>query len=191
MNQALCVDMRVGVSVSLSRVVKDCSIVIVAQTFAFDLILLEMTSFDVILGMDWLASSHAMIDCFRCRVTVCTPEEDCFFFMGDRNDFQPSTLYGVRGQGHGDYFLASLQVEEDDVVEAVYPVIVCEFLDIFPEDLTELPPHREVEFTIDLMPGTASISMAPYHMAPVEMEELEKQLDDLRMKGFIRLSVSP
>ncbi|XP_059670062.1 uncharacterized protein LOC132315717 [Cornus florida] len=191
MDRVLCVDTPVGVSVSLSRVVRDYSIVIAGRTFVFDLILLEMTSFDVILGMDWLASFHATIDCYRGRVTVCTPKGDCFFFVGDRSDSHISSFYGVRGQSHDDYFLASLLAEEDDVVGEVYPAIVCNFLDVFPEDLTELPPHREVEFSIELMPGTAPISMAPYRMAPVELEELKRQLDDLRMKGFIRPSVSP
>ncbi|XP_059635318.1 uncharacterized protein LOC132277482 [Cornus florida] len=143
-DHALCVDMPVGVLVSLSRVVRHCSIVIAGQTFVFDLILLEMTNFDVILKMDW-----------------------------------------VRRRGCGDYFFASLLSKEDDVVENDYPAVVRDFLDVFLEDLTELPPRREIEFTIDFMPGTAPISMALYRMAPVELEELNKQLDDLKMKGFI------
>ncbi|XP_059630001.1 uncharacterized protein LOC132272960 [Cornus florida] len=104
------------------------------------------------------------------RVTVCTPEGDCFFFMGDRSDSQPSSLYGIRERSRGDYFLASLLAEEDDVVGEDYPEVVRDFLDVFPEDLIELPPYREVEFTIDLVSGTAPISMAPYHIAPVELE---------------------
>ncbi|XP_059669177.1 uncharacterized protein LOC132314319 [Cornus florida] len=116
------------------------------------------------------------------RVTVCTPEGDCFFFMGDQSDSQPSLLYGIRGRSRGDYFLATLLAEEEDVMGESYPAVVRDSLNVFPEDLTELPPHREVEFTIDLMPGTAPISMAPYRMALVELEELKKQLDDLRMK---------
>ncbi|XP_059650338.1 uncharacterized protein LOC132296117 [Cornus florida] len=189
--EVLCVDMPVGVLVSLDRVVRDCSIVIAERTFVFGLILLEMTSFDIILGMDWLAFFRATIDCFIGRVTVCTPEGDCFFFMGYRNDSQSSSLYGIRERSRGDYFLAGLLAEEDDVIREDYPKVVRDFLDVFPEDLTELPPHREVEFTIDLMPGTAPISMAPYCITPIELEELKRQLDDLRMKGFIRPSVSP
>ncbi|XP_059650413.1 uncharacterized protein LOC132296215 [Cornus florida] len=141
--------------------------------------------------MDWLASFHATIDCFRGKVTVYTLEGDCFFFMGDQNDSYTPSLYGVRRRGRGNYFLANLLAEEDDIVEEVYPAIVCDFLDVFPEDFTELPSHREVEFTIDLMPGTALISMASYRITPIELEELKKQLDDLRTKGFIRLNVSP
>ena len=69
--------------------------------------------------------------------------------------------------------------------------IVCKFLDVFPEEIPELPPIREVEFTIELLPGTAPISIAPYRMAPAELGELKLQLQDLLSKGFIRPSVSP
>ena len=61
---------------------------------------------------------------------------------------------------------------------------------MFPEDLTGLPPDRELEFSIDLLPGTNPISMAPYRMAPAELVELKKQLTELLEKGFIRPSVS-
>ena len=69
--------------------------------------------------------------------------------------------------------------------------IVNEFLDVFPEELPSLPPHREVEFQIETIPGVAPISMAPYRMAPAELKELKKQLEELLDMGFFRLSVSP
>ncbi|RVW84176.1 Retrovirus-related Pol polyprotein from transposon 17.6, partial [Vitis vinifera] len=69
--------------------------------------------------------------------------------------------------------------------------IVREYPDVFPEDLPGLPPEREVEFTIDLVPGTGPMSKAPYRMAPVELKELKVQLQELLDKGFIRPSVSP
>ncbi|XP_059650799.1 uncharacterized protein LOC132296634 [Cornus florida] len=85
---------------------------------------------------------------------------------------------------------SNILAEEDGDMGAVYSLAVCDFLDVFPDNLPDLPPRREVEFVIDLMPSTALISMAPYHMAPVELEELKKQLDDLRLKGFIQPSIS-
>ena len=69
--------------------------------------------------------------------------------------------------------------------------IVREFLDVFPEDLSGLPPDREIEFSIDLLPGSSLISKAPYRMALAELRELKAQLQDLLDKGFIRPSVSP
>ena len=69
--------------------------------------------------------------------------------------------------------------------------MVREFADLFPDDLSGLAPHREVDFTIELLSGMMPISKAPYRMAPTELKELKKQLQDLLDKGFIRPSVSP
>ena len=69
--------------------------------------------------------------------------------------------------------------------------VVQEFKDVFPEELLGLSPQREVDFTIELNPGTAPISISPYRMALVELAELKKQLQELLDKGFIRPSVSP
>ena len=69
--------------------------------------------------------------------------------------------------------------------------VVCEFPDVFPEDLPGLPPGREVEFSIELESGTAPIFRRPYRMAPRELAEMKKQLEELMDKGFIRPSSSP
>ena len=71
------------------------------------------------------------------------------------------------------------------------PRVVCECVDVFPDELPRLPPHRDVEFGIELHPGTLTISMIPHRMAPVELQELRIQLQELLDKGFIRPSTSP
>ena len=68
---------------------------------------------------------------------------------------------------------------------------VCDFPNVFPDELPKLPPHREMDFSIDLYPGTDLISIAPFRMAPVELKELNLQLQELQGKGFIRPSTSP
>ena len=68
---------------------------------------------------------------------------------------------------------------------------MCEFFDVFPDELPGLPPAREVEFAIDLQPGVSPISMAPHRMAPIELQELKVQLEELLDMGFIRPSTSP
>jgi len=68
---------------------------------------------------------------------------------------------------------------------------VKEFLEVFPDEILDVPPEREVEFAIDLVPGTKPVSMAPYHMSASELAELKKQLEDLLDKKFVRPSVSP
>ena len=69
--------------------------------------------------------------------------------------------------------------------------IVKEFPDVFPNDISGLPLDREIEFVIELIPGTEPISIPPYRMAPVELKELKAQLEELLSKGFIRPSTSP
>ena len=71
------------------------------------------------------------------------------------------------------------------------PRVVCENVDVFPDELPGLPPQRVVDFGIELHPGTSPISMTPHRMAPVELQELRVQLQELLDKGFIRLSTSP
>ncbi|XP_027922614.1 uncharacterized protein LOC114180499 [Vigna unguiculata] len=66
-----------------------------------------------------------------------------------------------------------------------------EFEDVFPDEVLGLPPHKEVEFSIDLVPRTDLVSMAPYRMAPAELVELKKQIEELMEKRFIRPSTSP
>ena len=62
---------------------------------------------------------------------------------------------------------------------------------MFPKDVPSLPPHREIKFSIDLVPRAGPVSMTPYRMAPAELEELKKQIEELLEKQFIRSSVSP
>jgi hypothetical protein len=69
--------------------------------------------------------------------------------------------------------------------------MVNEFQDVFPQELPGMPPDREIEFTIDLILGTAPIDQAPYKMGPKELVELKEQLDELEQKGFIQESISP
>ena len=85
------------------------------------------------------------------------------------------------------FFSTQAELEED--MENI--PIVREYSEIFPKDFSGLPPEREVEFFIDLVLGTTSISKAPYRMIPTELVELKKQLEEPLVKGFIRPSVSP
>ena len=68
---------------------------------------------------------------------------------------------------------------------------MCEYVDVFPDGLPGLPSQRAIDFSIKLHPGTSPISMTPHRMAPVELQELRVQLQELLDKGFIRSSTSP
>ena len=71
------------------------------------------------------------------------------------------------------------------------PQAICEYEDVFLDELPGLPLHKDVDFTIELHPGTSPISMTPHRMAYVELQELKVQLQELLDKGFIRPSTSP
>lgn len=121
-----------------------------------------MSSFDVILGMDWLCSYRAVIDCYHQRVTVCISGGDCFYFLGNRVDTVLSPIFDHRSRSKLIGLLATLFDSESNGARVELPRVVYEYPNVFPEDLTSLPHHREIEFSIELVPGTTPISMSPY-----------------------------
>ncbi|XP_057480510.1 uncharacterized protein LOC130767617 [Actinidia eriantha] len=141
--------------------------------------------------MDCLSNFHATIDCYRRRVQVCTLEGEWFSCVGEKSDPLELSLSDPHSRESISCILASLILDEGMITRGELPLIVFEFLDIFLEDLYGLSPEREVEFSIELLSGTAPISMSPYQFAPTELRELKIQFQDLQSKGFIRPSTSP
>ncbi|KAL0549281.1 hypothetical protein IC582_013762 [Cucumis melo] len=175
--------------------VKACQIELAGHAIEVTLIVLDMLDFDVILGMDWLAANHASIDCSRKEVTFNPPSMASFKFKGGGLKSLPQVISAIRAskllsQGTWGILACVVDIREADVSLSSEPV-VRDYPDVFPEELPGLPPHREVEFAIELEPGTVPISRAPYRMAPAELKELKVQLQELLDKGFIRPSVSP
>ena len=125
--------------------------------------------FDVILRMDWLTSYKVVIDCECRRVTAYTHDITRVIFQGDKHDILPHTLYESRCQGQLASWLASLTLEDEMRPDLDLPRVVCKYEDVFPDELSRLPPQRVVDFGIELHPGTSPISMNPHRMAPVEL----------------------
>ena len=107
-------------------------------------------------------------------------------FQGDKHDILPWTLYESMCQGQSAGWLASLSLEDEEIPDLDLPQVVCEYVDIFPDELPGLPPQRVVDFGIELHPGTSPISITLHRMAPIELQELRVQLQELLYKGFIR-----
>ncbi|CAL9018388.1 unnamed protein product, partial [Prunus brigantina] len=156
-----------------------------------DLIPLEMVDLDVILGMDWLAKHHASVDCFRKEVAIRSPGRPEVTFCGERRVLPScliSAMTAIRLLKKGcSGYLAHVVDTRDNGFKLEEIPVVQEFPDVFPEDLPGLPPHREIEFTIELVLGTNPISQAPYRMAPAELRELKTQLQEL--DGTMRLCI--
>ena len=150
-----------------------------------------MSEFDVILGMDWLIAYGIVIDCECRRVTTYTQDDTRMVFQGDKHDILPHTVYESKCQGQLADWLASLTLEDEVRPGLDLPRLVCEYVDVFPDELPGLPPHRDVNFGIELHLGTTPISMTPHRMAAVELQELRVQLQELLDKRFIRPSTSP
>ncbi|XP_052180212.1 uncharacterized protein LOC127793503 [Diospyros lotus] len=88
-------------------------------------------------------------------------------------------------------YLSCVQEKGKEPLKIEEVRIVREFGDVFPDELPRLPPQREIEFAIEIVPGAGPISIPPYKMAPAELRELKTQLQELLDKGFIRPSMSP
>ena len=168
-----------------------CELEISGTLLTMDLRIMDMSEFDVILGMDWLTAYRVVIDCERRRVTAYTQDGTRVVFHGDKHNIFPQIVYESKYQGQLAGWLASLTLEDEERPDLDLPQVVCEYVDVFPNELPGLPSQRVVDFGIELHLGTSPISMTPHRMAPVELQELRVQLHELLNKGFIRPSTSP
>ena len=169
---------------------------IAGRELPVDFMVLEMVDYDLILGMDWLSKYNATISCRRKNVVFQPSKGEIFNYKGTlRGSKWPivSVVKASRMLIKGCVrYLASVMDTTIKVATKQSDVrVVCRFSDVFPEELPGLPPDQEIEFEIELLPGTTPISKAPYQMAPAEMKELKQQLQDLLDKKFIRPSYSP
>ncbi|GJQ89821.1 putative reverse transcriptase domain-containing protein [Tanacetum coccineum] len=162
----------------------------------------ELGSFDAIIGMDWLAKYQAVIVCAEKIVRIPWRNEILIIHSDGSNQGNVTRLNIISCTKTQKYmekgfsiFLAHVtakEVEDKSEKKRLEGVpIVQDFPEVFPEDLSGLPPTRQVEFQIDLVPGVAPVARAPYRLAPSEMKELSEQLKELSDKGFIRPSSSP
>jgi hypothetical protein len=149
-------------------------VTLAGQEFPTNMIVIKGLDLDVILGMNWLAQHREIINIDLRTIKLSDGHEE----------IQLSIPVVVPTKTSGQVYEAIVQEIQD------IPV-VCEFSDVFPEDLPGLPPERDVEFVIELKPDMAPISRRSYRMPPNELAELKTQLQDLLEKGFIRPSSSP
>nr|GEX60257.1 putative reverse transcriptase domain-containing protein [Tanacetum cinerariifolium] len=167
-----------------------------------DLMPVELGSFDPIIGMDWLTKYHAVIVCAEKIVHIPWGNE-ILIVHGDGSDRGNETRlniisctktqkYMLKGCHVFLAHVTTKQTEDKSEKKRLEDVpIVRDFPEVFPEDFPGLPPTRQVEFQIDMIPGDAPVARAPYRLAPTEMKELSDQLKELSEKGFIRPSSSP
>ncbi|GJT47862.1 putative nucleotidyltransferase, ribonuclease H [Tanacetum coccineum] len=164
LDHVLCISTPMKDSARITHVYRDLPLQFDDKIRSVNALPLDMCEFDIILGMDWLAAHRATIDCHSRRV-----------IFGDIH--APEFIY------HG-----SLPGKSMKIISALKARTL---LSHGCKELPGIPPIRDVEFNIELIPGAEPISKAPYRMAPIELKELKDQLQELLERGFIRPSVSP
>ncbi|GJY19701.1 putative reverse transcriptase domain-containing protein [Tanacetum coccineum] len=165
------VELADGRIIRLNTILRGCTLNLLNHPFNIDLMPVELGSFDAIIGMDCNQGHEACLHIISYTKTQEYMLKGCPVFLANVNTKETKDK--------------SEKKRLEDVP------IVRDFPDVFPEDLLGLPPTRQVEFQIDLIPGAAHVARAPYRLTPSEMKELSEQLKELSDKGFIRPNSSP
>ncbi|GAU42639.1 hypothetical protein TSUD_398440 [Trifolium subterraneum] len=185
----MTVAVATGCKVVSKRVCQNCPVSVAGKIYHVDLICLPLKDMDIVLGMDWLSANTVYIGCAEKNlyVPIDLNAESRALTALLQNTHQLIQYLGAENKCFSIMFTMSSEssLSPSDIL------IVREYLDVFPEEINSLPPEREIEFSIDLVPGSQPISVAPYRMSPLELRELKSQLEELLQKHFIRPSVSP
>ncbi|GJZ22135.1 putative reverse transcriptase domain-containing protein [Tanacetum coccineum] len=188
------IEMADGNLVSTNTIIKGCTLTLLNQPFEIDLMPIKLGSFDVVIGMDWLSKYRAKILCDE-KVVHIPIDGETLIIRGDRSKTRLNLISCIKtekyiSRGCQVFMIQVVEKKADEKRLKDIPVVK-EFPDVFPEDLPGIPPVRQVEFQIDLIPRAAPIARTPYRLAPSEMQELSNQLQELTDRGFIRPSTSP
>ncbi|XP_073294461.1 uncharacterized protein [Primulina huaijiensis] len=179
-----------------SQIVKRLELRLQKYAVHADWLVLLLPEFEIILGIDWI-SSHGAVTSFRQRsVSVGPPSGKPFVFEAARYQQMLniiSYLCARKLMRRGcQEFLASIVSVSEPIKQRLEDVdVVKEFSSVFPDDVSGIPPDRDVEFLIEFMPGIVPISKEPNRLAPKEMNELKDQIQDMLDNGFINHSFSP
>ncbi|GJU45256.1 putative nucleotidyltransferase, ribonuclease H [Tanacetum coccineum] len=195
------VELADGKSLTTNTILRGCTLNLQNHLFKIDLLPIELGSFDVIVGMDWMAEHHAEVVCYEKYIHV-PYGNDMLIVQGERsgvkNKSRLEVISSIRTQEYIDkgcqVFIVQMVKKEETVTseKRIEDVpVVRDFQEVFPKDLPRLPSTRQVEFNIELILGAAPVAPAPYRLAPAEMKVIAEQLKELTDKGFIRPSSSP
>ncbi|GKF31943.1 putative reverse transcriptase domain-containing protein, partial [Tanacetum coccineum] len=169
------IEIASGQLVEIDKVIKGCKLEIKGHVFDIDLIPFGHRIFDLIIGMDWLSNYKAEIICHEKVVRIPLSDGKVLRVLGERLEEKARLLMSAKAN----------ERKQKEIV------VVRDFPEVFSDDLSGLPPIREIEFRIKLITEAMPAAKSPYRLAPSELEELSRQLKKLQDKGFIRPSSSP
>ncbi|KAJ9541625.1 LOW QUALITY PROTEIN: hypothetical protein OSB04_028131 [Centaurea solstitialis] len=174
---------------------KGCTVELEGRLVPVVLRLIPMESLDVVLGMDWMIRNKVKIDCEQKMVRIKLPDGRTTVVYGTKRNRSTSLISVIKAnrciRKGCVWFMAYVVDSGKDKLEVKDVKVVRDYPEVFPDDLVSLPPDREIEFRIDLVPGATPIAKAPYRLALSELKEMLAQLQELLDKGFIRPSTSP
>ncbi|XP_071688901.1 uncharacterized protein [Rutidosis leptorrhynchoides] len=189
------IELANGKTLKVDKIFQGCALTLADKVFEVDLMPVELGSFDVIIGMDWLSKNHANIACTEKSIRIPLANGETLVVQGEKSGAKLNIISCMKARKYlrkgCQAILAHVKAMESEKKRLEDVPVVKDFPGVFPEDLPGLPPHRQVEFQIDLIPGAAPIARPPYRLAPSELQELSNQLQELLDKGFIRPSSSP
>ena len=157
LEKSLYVNSPLGTRVSVDLICRGCELDISGILLTVNLRVMEMSGFDIILSIDWLTAHRVVIDCDGRRITAYTQDGIRLTFQGDKHDALPQTVHDSRQSGQLMGWLASLALEDKVRQDLDLPRVVCEYEDVFSNELSGLPLQRGVDFFIELHTGTSSI----------------------------------
>nr|GEY21202.1 putative reverse transcriptase domain-containing protein [Tanacetum cinerariifolium] len=194
LNTSYEVELADGRVSSTNIVLEGCTINLVGHLFKIDLMPIKLGTFNVIIGMDWLVKQDTIIMCGK-KVVHVPYKNKTLVVEGDRGASQLKVISCIKARKFieigSQLFVAHVTEKESQEKRIEDVPIIQDFPEVFLDDLPGLPLPRQVEFRIDLVPGTAPVARMPYWLEPSEMKELAKQLQELSEKGFIHPSSSP
>nr|GEX15565.1 putative reverse transcriptase domain-containing protein [Tanacetum cinerariifolium] len=168
--------------------------VVMGHLFKIDLMPIEIGTFNVIIGMDWLVEQDVVIVCGK-KVVHLPFKNKTLVIECDRGASRLKVISCIKARKFikrsSQLFVAHVTEKEPQEKRIEDVPVIRDFPEVFPVDLSGLPPPQKVKFQIDLVPGDAPVARAPYPLAPSEMKELAKQLQELSVKRFIRPNSSP
>ncbi|GJZ81088.1 putative reverse transcriptase domain-containing protein [Tanacetum coccineum] len=165
------IEIASGQLVEIDKVIRGCKLEMEGYVFDINLIPFGSKSFDVIIGMDWLSNHKAEIICHEKVVRIPLLDGKVLRVLGEKPEEKVRQLMSVKAK----------EKKQEEIV------VVRDFLEVFPDDLSRLPPVREIEFRIELIPGAMQVAKSPYRLTPSELEELSGQLKKLQDKDTSKI----
>jgi hypothetical protein len=150
-----------GGKIASNQICRNVPIQLGSNLVKADLLVLDLEGMDILLGMDWMTRHRVSLDISSRAVEIDSPYQGTTILYLSQRKCINCCAYAIEG------------IKLEDIP------IVCEYLDVFPDDLPRMPPDRDIEFVIELQPCTAPISKRPYRMPPNELAEFKIQLHDL------------